>query len=53
MHDYYPSAMEDEGRLDPMAVGLVDRMTILVVVRRLMVWVLLFSTLCIPTNILA
>jgi hypothetical protein len=34
IHDYYPFAMEDGGRLAPMAVELVDRMTILVVVRR-------------------
>jgi hypothetical protein len=34
IHDYYPFAMEDEGRLAPMAAKLVDRLAILVVVRR-------------------
>jgi hypothetical protein len=32
-HDYYPFALEDGGRLAPMAVELVDRIAILVVVR--------------------
>jgi hypothetical protein len=32
--EYYPFAMEDGGRLAPMAAVLVDRMAILVVVRR-------------------
>jgi hypothetical protein len=34
IHDYYPFAMEDEGRLAPMATELVDRLAVLVVVRR-------------------
>jgi hypothetical protein len=34
IHDYYPFAMEDGGRLAPMAVELVDRLAILVAVRR-------------------
>jgi hypothetical protein len=34
IHDYYPFAMGDGGRLAPMAVELVDRLAILVVVRR-------------------
>jgi hypothetical protein len=34
IHDYYPFAMEDGGRLAPMAAGLVHRLAILVVVRR-------------------
>jgi hypothetical protein len=34
IHYYYPFAMEDGGRLAPMAVELVDRLAILVVVRR-------------------
>jgi hypothetical protein len=34
VHDYYPFAMEDGGRLTPMADELVDRMAILVAVRR-------------------
>jgi hypothetical protein len=34
IHDYYPFAMEDGGRLAPMAPKLVDRLAILVVVRR-------------------
>jgi hypothetical protein len=34
VHDNYPFAMEDGGRLAPMAVELVDRLAILVVVRR-------------------
>jgi hypothetical protein len=34
VHDYYPFAMEDGGRLAPMAVELVDRLAILVAVRR-------------------
>jgi hypothetical protein len=34
IHDYYPFAMEDGGRLAPMAAKLVDRMAILVAVRR-------------------
>jgi hypothetical protein len=34
VHDYYPVALEDGGRLAPMAVKLVDRLGILVVVRR-------------------
>jgi hypothetical protein len=33
VHDYYPFAMEDGGRLAPMAAELVDRFAILVVVR--------------------
>jgi hypothetical protein len=34
VHDYYPFAMEDGGRLAPMAAELVDRLSILVAVRR-------------------
>jgi hypothetical protein len=34
IHDYYPFAMEDGGRLAPMAAELVDRLAILVVVCR-------------------
>jgi hypothetical protein len=34
VHDYYPFAMEDGGRLAPMAADLVDRLAILVDVRR-------------------
>jgi hypothetical protein len=34
IHDYDPFAMEDGGRLAPMAAELVDRLAILVVVRR-------------------
>jgi hypothetical protein len=35
IHDYYPFAWEDGGRLAPMAAELVDRLAILVAVRRL------------------
>jgi hypothetical protein len=35
-HDYYPFAIEDEGRLAPMAAELVDRLAILVAARRLL-----------------
>jgi hypothetical protein len=34
VHDYYPFAMEDGGRLAPMADELVDRLAILVVIHR-------------------
>jgi hypothetical protein len=34
IHDYYSFAMEDGGRLAPMAAELVNRLAILVVVRR-------------------
>jgi hypothetical protein len=34
IHDYYPFAMEDGGRLAPMVAEFVDRMAILVAVRR-------------------
>jgi hypothetical protein len=34
IHDHYPFAMEDGGRLTPMAAELVDGLAILVVVRR-------------------
>ena len=34
VHGYYPFAMEDGGRLAPMAAELVDRLAILVAVRR-------------------
>jgi hypothetical protein len=34
VHDYYPFAVEDGGRWAPMAVELVDRIAILVAVRR-------------------
>jgi hypothetical protein len=34
IHDYYPFAIDDGGRLAPMAAELVDRLAILVVVRR-------------------
>jgi hypothetical protein len=36
VHDYYPFAMEDGGRLAPMAMELVDCLAILVVVCRLL-----------------
>jgi hypothetical protein len=36
VHDYYPFAMEDGGRLAPMALELVNRVAILVVVRRIL-----------------
>jgi hypothetical protein len=34
VHDYYPFAIEDDGRLAPMAAELVDRLAILVAARR-------------------
>jgi hypothetical protein len=34
VHDYYPFALEDGGRLAPMAAELVDRLAILVAIRR-------------------
>jgi hypothetical protein len=34
VHDYYPFAMEDGGRLAPMAAELVDHLAILVAIRR-------------------
>jgi hypothetical protein len=34
IHDYYPFAMEDGGRVAPMAVELVDRRAILVAILR-------------------
>jgi hypothetical protein len=34
IHDYYPFALKDGGRLAPMAAVLADRLAILVVVRR-------------------
>jgi hypothetical protein len=34
IHEYYPFALGEGGRLAPMAVNLVDRLAILVVVRR-------------------
>jgi hypothetical protein len=34
LHDYHPFALKDGGRLAPMAVELVDRLEILVAVRR-------------------
>jgi hypothetical protein len=34
VHDYYPLPMEDGGRLAPMAAELVDRLAILVALRR-------------------
>jgi hypothetical protein len=34
IHDYYPFAMKDMGRLAPMAAELVDRLAIFVAVRR-------------------
>jgi hypothetical protein len=34
IHDYYPFAMEDGGRLAPMAAEVVGRLAVLVVVRR-------------------
>ena len=34
IHDYYPFAMEDGGRLAPMAADSVDRLAILMAVRR-------------------
>jgi hypothetical protein len=46
IHDYYPFAMEDGGRLARMAAELVDRLAILVTVRRFLAWVLLTLVLC-------
>jgi hypothetical protein len=34
VHDYYPFALKDGGRLAPMAAELVDRMVILDAIRR-------------------
>jgi hypothetical protein len=34
VHDYYPFAREDSGRLAPMAAELVDRLATLVAIRR-------------------
>jgi hypothetical protein len=34
VHDYYPFALHDGGRLAPMAAELVDRLAIFVAVRR-------------------
>jgi hypothetical protein len=34
VHDYYPFALEDMGRLAPIAVNLVDRLAIMVAVIR-------------------
>jgi hypothetical protein len=34
VHDYYPFALEDGGRLAPMAAELIDCLEILVAVRR-------------------
>jgi hypothetical protein len=34
IHDYYPFALEDGGRLAPMAAELVDRLAILMAIRR-------------------
>jgi hypothetical protein len=34
VHDYYPFAFEDGGRLAPMAAELVDRLAVLVAIRR-------------------
>jgi hypothetical protein len=34
VHDYYPFALEDGGRLTPMVADLVDRLVILVAIRR-------------------
>jgi hypothetical protein len=34
VHDYYPFTVEDWARLTPMAAGLVDRLAILVAIRR-------------------
>jgi hypothetical protein len=46
IHDYYPFASEDGGRLAPMAAELVDRLAILVGVRRFHAWVMLTLALC-------
>jgi hypothetical protein len=49
IHDYYPFALEDGGRLAPMADELVDRLAILVAVRRFpasLAWVLITFVLC-------
>jgi hypothetical protein len=49
IHDYYPFAMEDMGRLAPMAAELVDRLAVLVAVRRFLTslaWVLLTLAPC-------
>jgi hypothetical protein len=48
VHDYYPFAMEDGGWLAPMVDELVDRMPILVALRRL-AWVLMTLALCAVT----
>jgi hypothetical protein len=45
IHDYYPFALEDGGRLAPMAVELVDRLAILVAVRRVLC-VLALTSVC-------
>jgi hypothetical protein len=48
-HYYYPFAIADGGRLAPMAAELVDRLTILVEVRRFLAWVLLTLAPCAMT----
>jgi hypothetical protein len=54
LHDYYPFAFEDGGQLAPMAAELVDRLAILVVVRRFRgIWVLVTLVLCVPRVISA
>jgi hypothetical protein len=48
--DYYPFALEDGGRLEPMAAELVDRPAIFVAIYRfLYIWVLLTLVLCVMT----
>jgi hypothetical protein len=46
IHDYYPFAMEDTGRLAPMAAELVDRLNVLWLFVASMAWVLLTLTPC-------
>jgi hypothetical protein len=46
VHYYYPFALEDGGRLAPMAAELIDRLTSLVAVRRFHGMVVVDSVLC-------
>jgi hypothetical protein len=46
IHDYYPFAVKDGGQFVPMAAELVDRLDILVGVRRFHAWVMLTLALC-------
>jgi hypothetical protein len=50
--DYYPFGPEEGGRLAPMAGELVDRLAILVALRRfpgILAWVMLTLVLCVLT----